>query len=161
YWDNLAISHFFGTAATGAYNMAYNLADIPAIQVGEQIALVLMPSMASLPRERRPRALERSTALLSLIIFPLAVGLGLVAYPLIGLILSDEWQLVAPLLAVLACLSVFRPITWVLSAYLEAESKTSRLMVLEIAKLGVLIGGMALLSHVANAVDSLRPLRVQ
>ena len=144
YWDNLAISHFFGPAATGAYNMAYNLADIPAIQIGEQIALVLMPSMAELPRERRPRALERSTALLSLIIFPLAVGLGLVAYPLIDLILpSNEWQLVAPLLTVLACLSVFRPITWVLSAYMEAESKTNRLMLLEIAKVGVLIAGIA------------------
>src|SRR6202000_1884331 len=87
YWDNLAISHFFGTATTGAYNMAYNLADIPAIQVGEQLALVLMPSMASLPPDRRPRALERSSALLSLIIFPLAVGLGLIAQPLIALIL--------------------------------------------------------------------------
>jgi len=60
YWDNLAISHFFGPGATGAYNLAYNLADIPAIQVGEQIALVLMPSMAALPPERRRRA--RSSA---------------------------------------------------------------------------------------------------
>jgi len=143
YWDNLAISHFFGPAVTGAYNMAYNLADIPAIQIGEQIALVLMPSMAELPRERRPRALERSTALLSMIIFPLAVGLGAVAYPLIDLILpSNEWQLVAPLLTVLACLSVFRPITWVLSAYMEAESKTNRLMILEIAKVLLLVAGI-------------------
>lgn len=146
YWDNLAISHFFGPGATGAYNMAYNLADIPAIQVGEQIALVLMPSMAELPRERRPRALERSTALLSLVIFPLAVGLGLIAYPLIALILPpNDWQLVAPLLAVLACLSVFRPINWVLSAYLEAESKTNRLMFLEIGKIALLLGGIAAL----------------
>jgi lipopolysaccharide exporter len=146
YWDNLAISHFFGPSATGAYNMAYNLADIPAIQVGEQIALVLMPSMAGLPPERRPRALERSTALLSLIIFPLAVGLGLIAYPLIELILpANDWQLVAPLLTVLACLSVFRPINWVLSAYLEAESKTTRLMFLEIGKIALLIGGIAAL----------------
>jgi lipopolysaccharide exporter len=146
YWDNLAISHFFGTGAVGAYNMAYNLADVPAIQVGEQIALVLMPSMAELPPERRPRALERSSAMLSLIIFPLAVGLGLVAYPLISLLLpSNKWQEVAPLLTVLACLSVFRPITWVLSAYLEAESKTNRLMLLEVAKVVVLIGGIALL----------------
>lgn len=143
YWDNLAISHFFGPGATGAYNMAYNLADIPAIQIGEQIALVLMPSMAELPQDRRPRALERSTAMLSLIIFPLAVGLGVVAYPLIDLILpSNEWQLVAPLLTVLACLSVFRPITWVLSAYMEAESKTNRLMILEIAKVVLLIAGI-------------------
>jgi len=147
YWDNLAVSSFFGTTATGAYNMAYNLADIPAIQVGEQIALVLLPSIAELPKERRPRALERSTALLSLIIYPLAVGLGLVAYPLIGLILpADKWQEVAPLLTVLACLSVFRPITWVLSAYMEAEAKTNRLMLLELAKVVVIVGGIALLA---------------
>jgi len=147
YWDNLAISHFFGPSATGAYNMAYNLADIPAIQVGEQIALVLLPSMAELPPERRGPALERSTALLSIIIFPLAVGLGLIAYPLIAAILpADNWQEVAPLLVVLACLSVFRPITWVLSAYMEAESKTNKLMWLEIAKVGLLIGGIAALA---------------
>jgi lipopolysaccharide exporter len=146
YWDNLAISHFFGPGATGAYNMAYNLADIPAIQVGEQIALVLMPSMAGLPPQHRPRALERSSALLSLIIFPLAVGLGLISYPLIALLLPDnDWQRVAPLLAILACLSVFRPITWVLSAYLEAESKTNRLMFLELGKVALLIGGIMVL----------------
>ena len=139
--------NFFGTGAVGTYNMAYNLADIPAIQVGEQIALVLMPSMAALPPERRPAALERTSALLSLIIFPLAIGLGLVAYPLISLLLpNNKWQEVAPLLAVLTSLSVFRPITWVLSAYLEAEAKTNRLMLLEIAKIGILLGGIWLLS---------------
>ena len=146
YWDRLAITYYFGPAATGVYNNAYNLADIPAIQVGEQIALVLMPSMAELPPERRPRALERSAALLSLIIFPLAVGLGLVADPLIALLLpANEWQAVAPLLTVLACLSIFRPFTWVISAYLEAESKTNRLMLLEVVKVAILIGGIALL----------------
>jgi len=146
FWDRPMISYYLGTGAVGAYNMAYNLADIPAIQVGEQIALVLMPSMAELPPDRRAGALERSTALLSLIIFPLAIGLGLVAYPLISLLLPhNDWQEVAPLLAVLACLSVFRPITWVLSAYLETESKTNRLMVLELAKLALLLGGIAVL----------------
>jgi PST family polysaccharide transporter len=155
YWDNLAISHFFGPQATGAYNMAYNLADIPAIQVGEQIALVLMPSMAELPSERRPRAFERASALLSLIIFPLAIGLGLVAFPLIELILpANDWQAVAPLLTILACLSVFRPITWVLSAYLEAESKTNRLMVLELAKVVLLIAGIAVLQPLGLRVAS-------
>lgn len=154
YWDNLAISYYFGPGPLGAYNMAYNLADIPAVQVGEQIALVLLPSMAELPRERRARALERSTALLSVVIFPLAIGLGLVAYPLVGWILpKNEWQEVAPLLTVLACLSVFRPITWVLSAYMEAEQKTGRLMFLELAKIALLLTGIGVLApfglHVA------------
>lgn len=148
YWDNLAISYYFGPGPLGAYNMAYNLADIPAVQVGEQIALVLLPSIAELPKERRPRALERSTALLSLVIFPLAVGLGLIAYPLIAWILpKNDWQEVAPLLTILACLSVFRPITWVISAYMEAESKTGRLMFLEIAKVAFIVGGIGLVSQ--------------
>ncbi len=148
YWDNLAISYYFGPSTLGAYNMAYNLADIPAVQVGEQIALVLLPSIAELPKERRPRALERSTALLSLVIFPLAVGLGLIAYPLIAWILpKNGWQEVAPLLTILACLSVFRPITWVISAYMEAESKTGRLMFLEIAKVAFIVGGIGLVSR--------------
>jgi len=147
YWDNLTVSHFFGPSGAGAYNMAYNLADVPAIQVGEQIALVLLPSMAELPRERRAGALERSTALLSVVLFPLAIGLGLVARPLIAAVLpANKWQDVGPLLEVLAALSVFRPITWVLSTYMEAEAKTNRLMVLELAKLGVLLGGLAMLA---------------
>ncbi|MEZ4361225.1 MAG: oligosaccharide flippase family protein [Kofleriaceae bacterium] len=146
YWDNLMVSHFFGTGKMGMYNMAYNLADIPAVQVGEQISAVLLPSMSALPAERRPAALERSTALLSLIIFPLAVGLGLVADPLIEVVLPASWQEVAPLLAVLAMLSIFRPVTWVLAAYMEAQDRTKQLMFTEVGKLAIMLGGIALLA---------------
>ena len=155
YWDNLTVSRLFGPAATGTYNMAYNLADIPAIQVGEQIALVLLPSMAELPAEQRPRAVERSAALLSLVLFPMAVGLGLIAYPLIALILpADKWQEVAPLLTVLTSLSVFRPFVYVLGTYMEAQGRTNRLMFLEIGKLGVLIAGIVALSPLGLRVAS-------
>jgi lipopolysaccharide exporter len=146
YWDKLVITHYFGPSGTGVYNLAYNLADIPAIYVGEQIAHVLLPSMARLPSERRPAALERATALLSLIIFPLAIGLGLVADPLIRTALDPAWWGVAPLLMILAALSVFRPVTWVLSTYLEAEAKTSRLFFLEVSKGALLLGGIAALA---------------
>jgi PST family polysaccharide transporter len=144
YWDNLTVSTFFGPGATGVYNMAYNLADIPAIQIGEQIQLVLMPSITELPVDQRGRAAERSAALMSLLLFPLAIGLGLVAKPLIALVLpADQWQEVAPLLVVLSGLSVFRPFLSVLAAYMEASGKTGRLMGLELAKLVVLLGGIA------------------
>jgi lipopolysaccharide exporter len=147
YWDNLAISHFFGAGAAGAYQLAYNLADIPATQIGEPIAGVLTPSLAELAPEQRMSALERSTALLSLIVFPLAIGLGVVADPLIGLVLpANEWQLAAPFLAVLACVSVFRPITWVIASYFEVTARTVPLMVLEVGKVVLLIGGIALLA---------------
>jgi PST family polysaccharide transporter len=147
YWDNLTVSHYFDAGAAGLYNMAYNLADIPAVHVGEQLASVLLPSFARLEPERRPRALERATALLSLIIFPMAIGLGLVAGPLVRVALSSEWQGVAPLLTVLSALSVFRPVTWVVSTYMEAGLQTSRYMWLEIVKLIVLLASIAILSR--------------
>jgi lipopolysaccharide exporter len=146
YWGTLVVTRIFGAAATGVYNLAYNLADVPAIYIGEQLALVLMPSIASLPPERRAPAFERATALLSLVIFPLAVGLGVIAKPLIAAVLPPTWQAVAPLLSVLSVLSVFRPITWVLSAYMEAQARTASLMFLELANLVLLLGGIWALS---------------
>lgn len=146
YWASLAVRRFFGAEATGLYNLAYNLADIPAIYIGEQIGMVLMPSFAQLEPERRPRALERSTALLSLIIFPLAIGLGVVAHSLIAVALSPAWQGVAPLLTVLSVVSIFRPIAWTISAYLQNEDRTQPLMYMELGKIAMLLGAMTLLS---------------
>jgi lipopolysaccharide exporter len=103
--------------------------------------------MYKLPPARRGRGVEGATALLSLIIFPLAIGLGVVARPLIRVGLGPEWQGVAPLLMILAALSVFRPVTWVLSTYLEAQAQTGRLMVLEWIKVVILLVGIWFLSR--------------
>lgn len=143
--DRLLMARYFGPGPMAHYSMAYNLADIPAIYVGEQVGQVLLPSLAELPPERRPAALVRATALISLLIFPMAVGLAVVADSLVASLLSPEWQDVAPLLTILAVLSVFRPITWTLSSYLEATEQTSTFMWLEIGKLVPLFGGIVVL----------------
>jgi lipopolysaccharide exporter len=140
YWDNLVMSAYFGPGVLAHYNMAYNLADIPAVQVGEQISSVLLPAMNGLSPEDRKHALVRSTALLALLIFPLAIGLGVIAHSLVDLVLSDEWQGVAPLLVVLSALSVFRPVTWVISSYMQTFERNRALMLLEILKVALLLG---------------------
>ena len=73
----------------GAYNLAYNVADVPAVQVGEQIGDVLLPSFAKLEPAARKAALVRSTGLLALVTFPLAVGLGAIAQPLVDALLRS------------------------------------------------------------------------
>ena len=140
YWDNLAFGAYFGPKVVGFYNMAYNLADIPAVQVGEQISGVLLPAMASVEVKDRKAALVRSTALMALVVSPLAVGLGAVAPTLIRCLLNDVWQGVAPLLTVLSVLSVVRPMSWGVSAYLASFSRTRTLMYLSLLKLVLLFG---------------------
>jgi lipopolysaccharide exporter len=140
YWDNLAFGAYFGPKVVGVYSMAYNLADIPAVQVGEQISGVLLPAMTGVDPADRKAALIRSTGLMALVVFPLAIGLGSVAPTLIRCILNDAWQGVAPLLTVLSVLSVVRPMAWGVSAYLASYSRTRTLMCLELLKLVLLFG---------------------
>jgi len=143
YWDNLEFSAFFGRKVLGLYNMAYNLADIPAVQFGEQIAGVLLPAMQKVSPADRKRAVVRASALLALVVFPMAIGLGAIAQSLIGALLRPEWQGVAPLLTVLSALSVFRPLTWVFSSYLNTYGRNRTLMILEAIKLALLLGCIA------------------
>jgi PST family polysaccharide transporter len=141
-WDNLLVSRFFGPATTGMYNLAYNLADVPAIQIGEQIGDVLLPSFARMSGPRRRAALLRSLSLLSLVVFPLAVGLGAVAPNLVAAIFDPRWQPLAPMLVVLSALSLTRPVGWTVSAYLQSRQMPRHIFMLEAFKLTILGGSI-------------------
>lgn len=146
YWEKLVFAKVFDTGTLGLYNLGYNLADIPAAQVGENLSSVILPSMAKMEPAKRPAALVRSTALLGLIIFPMAVGLGVVSESLIAVVLNEEWQGVAPFLTILSVISVFRPLNWAVSSYLQTQDRTAILAVLEVVQVGVLLGAILLLA---------------
>ena len=145
-FDNMLVSAFFGTEVVGMYNLAYNVADVPAVQVGEQIGDVLLPSFAKMDAQERKDALVRSTGLLALIVFPLAVGLGAIAPTLVRTILRPGWEGVAPMLTILSALSVTRPVGWTISAYLQARNKPGSVMGLEVFKLAAVIVSISLLA---------------
>jgi PST family polysaccharide transporter len=149
-WDNLVVSSIFGARVVGEYNLAYNLADIPAVQVGEQIGDVLFPSFSQMEIEQRRRALVRSTGLLALIVFPLAVGLGSIAETLVHAVLRPEWYGVAPMLAILSALSVVRPVGWTIGAFLQASNRPRAAMWLGLAKIAFLLASLFILGHLTK-----------
>ncbi len=146
-WDNLLFAGLFGPATMGLYNLAYNLADLPATHVGEHIGDVLLPSFARLEKEKRGQGLLKVMPLLALVVFPLAVGLGPVAPTLIRALLPAEWHGVAPFLVILASLSLVRPIGWAVAAYMQARNLVRGVMWLEIAKVVFLLGCVWLLGQ--------------
>jgi lipopolysaccharide exporter len=138
--DNAIVSGLFGADIVGAYNLAYNVADVPAVQVGEQIGDVLFPSFANMDGPRRQAALLRSTGLLAILTFPLAVGLGAIAPTTVETLLKPEWRDVGPMLAILSVLSVVRPVGWTISSYLLAQDRPRIDAVLEVVKVAALVG---------------------
>lgn len=138
-WDNLIVSRLFGSHVMGQYALAYNLADITG-QVAEYISDVLLPSLARLDVERQRLALPRVSAMMGLVLFPLIVGLAVVAPLLVAALLAPRWAGVAPMLAILCFRSVPVPFNSVFASYFAARGRTKAIMYLGIARLALVLG---------------------
>lgn len=155
-WDNLLIGRQFGEATAGIYNLAYNLADIPATQIGETIGDVLVPSFAKMDSDsRRKRALLLSLRILMLIVAPLAMGLGVIAPTLVSTFFDARWTEVANMLIVLSVLSVFRPIGWTGSSYLQVKNRPREIMILEVGRTILLLTLIVLFQNLYRIVNAL------
>ncbi len=117
-WDNLLVARFFGAGVTGNYVMAYNLADLPSIQIGEQISDVLLASYGHVDPEHRPAAVLRAATLMALIMAPLSVGLGAVGPSIAAAFFPPEWALLGPMLLWLPIVLSVRPLGAVYSGLL-------------------------------------------
>jgi lipopolysaccharide exporter len=149
-WDNLVFSHHFGQGAAGVYNLAYNLADIPATQIGETIGDVLVPSFAKLDSDaRRKRALMLSMRQMMLLVCPLAFGLGAVAPALSRAFFDQRWAGIEVEIAILSVLSAVRPIGWIGSSYLQVANRPRAIMILESVKTASVVGLMTLFAWLA------------
>ncbi len=152
--DNLIMARAFTPEIVGLYNQGYNVADIPATQVGEQVADVLFPSFRLLPAEDRPRALLDALALLALVVFPLSVGLAAVAPEVVGTVLPERWQGVAPYLMILSAVGVVRPVGWALGAYLQSAGLGREVMTSGISLVAALFSTMPMLTRFGPLVAS-------
>ena len=117
-WDNLLFARLFGSGVAGNYVLAYNLADLPAIQIGEQISDVLLASYAHVDPQNRAASVLRAATLMTLIMAPLSIGLGAVGPTVARAFFPPEWTLLGPMLLLLPMMLLARPIGAVYSAYL-------------------------------------------
>jgi PST family polysaccharide transporter len=148
-WDNLLVARFFGPAVMGTYNLAYNLADIPAIHIGEQITDVMQASFAHMTTGQRRAALVRSLGVIGLVTFPIAVGLGVVAPTLADLFLDRKWAGAGMMLLMLSTLSIARPIVGATSSFLLLERGPRLFIGLEWLTLAGMLGLIATIGRIS------------
>ena len=72
--------------------------------------------------------------MMALVIFPIAIGLSVVAPTTVRSLLDVRWAEVAPLLVVLGSLNLPHPLTWVVGSYFSAIGRTKPMMVLGIVR---------------------------
>lgn len=142
-WDNLMVSRFFGPGVMGSYNYAYNLAEVPATAVGEQIGDVLFASLPHVEPSRRGAALARALTMTSIVMLPLAFGLGAIAPTVVQAFFDQKWASVGMMLVILSALSATRPIAGLLQSYLYASERPDVVLWLEWGGLAALVLSIA------------------
>jgi len=147
--DNLLIGRYFGVAAMGAYNYAYNLADTPATAVGDQMSDVIAASFPHVDRRRRAQALVRSCSLVAMIMCPLSIGLAAVAPTLVDAFFDAKWSGVGTMLMALSALSVARPLATILESYFYASRRPQIVLWLEWASLAGVVCAIATASRMS------------
>jgi len=147
-WDNLLVSRYFGPGVMGAYNYAYNLADTPAVAVGEQMSDVMAASFPHAHPDRRAAALVRSCTMISMVMFPLAFGLGVVAPTVVQTFFDPKWASVGTMLVFLSVLSAPRPIADTLLSYFYARQRPRIVLVLEWLTLIALVVALSTIGRI-------------
>ena len=147
-WDKLLVSRYFSPAVMGVYNYAYNLADTPAVAIGEQMADVISASFPHVEQERRPAALVRSFTMISLVMLPLAAGLGAVAPTLVDTFFPNRWAGLGTMLVWLATLSAARPLADVVNSYLYACGRPRTVLWLEWLGLGMVVVSLSTIGRI-------------
>lgn len=144
-WDNLLVSRYFGSAVMGAYNYAYSIADTPAVAIGEQMSDVVAAAFPQADGAKRQAALVRACTMISLVMFPLAFGLGAVSDSVVQAFFNQRWAGVGPMLMYLSILSAPRPMAQIVQSYLYAGGRVRVVVWLEWLSFGALMAAIAVL----------------
>ncbi len=102
--DIFIIGKIVGTQALGLYTIAYEIATLPSSELLAPIRRALLPGYAKMADD--PKALRTGFlnvfSLTLLIGLPVAAGIGLIADPLVKIMLGEKWLASIPIIQVLA-----------------------------------------------------------
>lgn len=151
-WDRVIMLRMFGPSLMGCYALSYSLAETPVTYVAERMGDVLMPAFSKMDPQDRPAAVVRASALMSLVVAPLGVGLGAVAPTLVHAFFDQRWAEMGSILTLLSCMTIFQPASWPAGAYLEAERKPRLILVASVARAIALLSGVAILGGLGGPI---------
>jgi PST family polysaccharide transporter len=91
--DVLMIGRLLGTEALGYYTLALNLVKIPVARLSGVVSKVAFPAFSAIQDDMKKlrKGFLKSSAMLSMILFPLLLGLGLYAEEFIRIFMGAKW----------------------------------------------------------------------
>ncbi|MEN3797517.1 oligosaccharide flippase family protein [Aeromonas caviae] len=132
----IIIGKKFSPAVVGQFSQANQLASVPTTTLTGIIQRVIFPLFSQLQDDpdRMANAYRKTIKLSALVIFPLIIGLGLIAKPLLTSLLGEQWQGTAALLTVLCFGYMLYPIHSINLNLLQVTGRSDLFLKLEVIK---------------------------
>ncbi|WP_323907375.1 lipopolysaccharide biosynthesis protein [Aeromonas caviae] len=132
----IIIGKKFSPAVVGQFSQANQLASVPTTTLTGIIQRVTFPLFSQLQddQDRMANAYRKTLKLSALVIFPLIIGLGLIAKPLLTSLLGEQWQGTAALLTVLCFGYMLYPIHSINLNLLQVTGRSDLFLKLEVIK---------------------------
>ncbi len=133
---SLVIGKKYNAATLGYYNRGQQFPQLIIRNINDSIQSVMLPALSREQdnKTKMKSMMRRSIVTSSFIIFPLVMGLAVIAEPLVSLLLTDKWLPCVPYLRI-ACLTfAFYPIHTANLQALNALGRSDKFLQLEIIK---------------------------
>jgi PST family polysaccharide transporter len=104
--DYLFIGRVLGVGELGLYSIGFRLPELLIVNLAIVAGTVLYPAYSLMDRERLREAFLSSLRYTALLVLPMAVGLALLAEPVILTVFGDQWVEAIPVMQVLAVYAV-------------------------------------------------------
>lgn len=108
--DSFVVARWLGAAALGVYGRAYELMLVPANALGTVLDKILLPTMSRVQDEpaKLELAYRRCTALVALLVLPLAAATAVLAPEIVATLLGPRWDAAVLPLRILTAAMYFR-----------------------------------------------------
>jgi len=108
--DDALVGKILGTSALGFYTMAYTVSNMPATTITGVISKVTFPAYSKLQDdlESLQKAFLRTLKFISILSFPLAGGLFVLAPEIVVVVFGDKWMPMVPAMRVLCLFGAIR-----------------------------------------------------
>lgn len=133
---NLIIGKCFSSTNLGYYNRAYTIAYFPSSNLSNVMARALYPIQCSMQNDDKQLQIVflQHIRVTTYVVFPLMVGLGVLAEPLVELILTEKWLPIVPLLQIMCVAYVWEPIMLLNCNLLNVKGRSDFYLKSEIIK---------------------------
>lgn len=130
YWvrgaDNLLIGKFIGSGGLGIYTRAYSTMLLPLNQVSAVVGRVMFPALARIQddKPRIKRIYLQAISMISLITFPMMLGLLVVSKSFVLALYGPQWAAVVPILQILCLVGLAQSVGTTTGWIYQSQGRT-------------------------------------